>query len=254
MGIPIEDENIRMGRPIVNTVIILVNIIVFLVGNVKASLLYPGAETYEDLIYSLGMIPANIVAGIALSTIFTSMFLHADIIHLGGNMLYLFIFGDNVETVMGSLKYLIFYLLSGMGAVVFHIASIAYMPKDALLNYQLTTGVSPWMIPAIGASGAISGVLGAYMLLMPTARIRSIAFFGFIPLILTFPAYVYIGIWFLYQLIYGLATMYTGAIAGIAFWAHVGGFLTGMALTPIFIDRRKLRILRWFMAHRMIRY
>ena len=241
MAIPVGDENPRFEPAVINMTLIAVNFIVFLVGLSAPWILVPGAKTYEDVVMALGMVPAYVVAGERLYTLLTSMFLHGGWAHILGNMLYLYIFGDNVEAVMGRLRYLAFYIISGLGATLFHILSIAFMPPSALANSILTSGVSPWLIPAIGASGAISGVLGAYLLLFPTTTVRLVSFWGFIPIILGLPAYAYILIWFLYQLAMGLVVSLTGVTAGVAFWAHIGGFIVGMALTPIFVDKEKLR-------------
>ena len=240
MGIPVGDETPRTEPAVVNLTLIAVNVAVFFIGVTAPSLLLPGASTYDEVVNKLGMVPADVVAGRRLYTIITSMFLHGSLAHLAGNMLYLYIFGDNVEVMMGRLRYAVFYLLSGLGAVLFHIASIAFMPKEALMNSILEAGVSPWLIPAIGASGAISGVLGAYLLLFPTASVRIVTFWGFFPFFLRLPAFIYILIWFIYQLIMGITVSLIGVSAGIAFWAHVGGFLTGMALTPLFVDKARL--------------
>ena len=241
MGIPIEDVNVpRMGPPIVNLSLIAINVAVFVVGVIAPWALLPGAKRYEDLIVTYGMIPAYLVSGERLYTVLTAMFLHGGLFHLLGNMMYLYIFGDNVEAVMGRLKYLLFYILSGVGAAIFHVASIAFMPQGALANAALSAA-NPWLVPAVGASGAISGVLGAYLILFPASQVRMITFWGWFPLILSVPASIYIGFWFIYQLILGLSTSLGGVVSGIAFWAHIGGFLTGIALTPLFVDKERLR-------------
>ncbi|MEB3755677.1 MAG: rhomboid family intramembrane serine protease [Desulfurococcales archaeon] len=253
--LPVSDENLPIQRrPIVNITLISLNIIVFLVGIIAPYLLVPGANSYNDVIESLGLKPANIIAGAALWTLITSMFLHAGWIHLLGNMLYLYIFGDNVENLMGPVKYLVFYIVAGLGATLFHVFSLLFVPTDALLNTQLTSGMNPWMIPAIGASGAISGVLGVYALTMPFARVRAVTFIGLIPIPLDFPAVVYIGIWFAYQLLLGISTLLTGTLYGVAFWAHIGGFVTGIALFPLFVDKQKLKIYRTWVLHWLYRY
>ena len=252
---PVSDENLPFQRrAIVNIVIILLNILIFLIGMLAPYLLVPGANSYNDVIESLGLKPANIVAGVALWTIFTSMFLHAGWVHLLGNMLYLYIFGDNVESLMGSVRYLVFYLVAGLGATLFHIFSLLFIPTEALLNTQLASGTNPWMIPAIGASGAISGVLGVYALTMPFARIRALTFIGFIPIPLDFPAIVYIGIWFVYQLLLGVSTLLTGTLYGVAFWAHIGGFITGIALFPLFVDKQRLNLYKHWLLRWMYHY
>ncbi|MEB3816855.1 MAG: rhomboid family intramembrane serine protease [Desulfurococcales archaeon] len=248
-AIPLGDEAPRVEPPIANISLILANVIIFVVGVTMPWLLLPGAKTYNEVVYELGLVPARIVAGQRLYTIFTSMFLHGGILHLLGNMLYLYIFGDNIENVMGSKRYVVFYILSGVGATLFHVASIAFMPAKALANAALEQGVSPWLVPAIGASGAISGVLGAYLILFPSAEIRVMTLWGFIPFFLRLPASVYIIFWFVYQLMLGLSTALTGVSAGIAFWAHVGGFLTGMALTPLFVDKK--RLIRVYLEYRL---
>ena len=254
MGIPLGDENPREEPAIVNMTLIAVNVIVFFVGLAAPWLLLPGARSYEEIVFRLGLVPADVVAGERLYTLLTSMFLHGSLAHLLGNMLFLYIFGDNVEVMMGRARYLAFYLLSGLGATLFHIASIAFMPPESLMNSVLTSGVSPWLIPAIGASGAISGVLGSYMLLFPTAPVRIVTFWGFIPLFIRLPAFVYIFFWFIYQLVMGLAVTLTGVNAGVAFWAHIGGFLTGMALTPLFVDRARLARLALIYGYRNYYY
>lgn len=242
-GLPLEDETPRIEAPIVNTTIIIVNVAIYFIGVAAPSALLPGAHTYNEIVNKLGLVPAYIVAGERLYTILTSMFLHGGLIHLLGNMLYLYIFGDNIENAMGRTRYLLFYILSGIGATVFHLASIAFMPRGALANAVLSQGVSPWLIPAIGASGAISGVLGAYMILFPFAEIKVVTFWGFIPFFLRLPASFYIIFWFIYQLFMGLTTALTGVSAGVAFWAHVGGFLTGIALARFFVDKRRLTMI-----------
>ncbi|MCE4606071.1 MAG: rhomboid family intramembrane serine protease [Desulfurococcales archaeon] len=253
--LPVSDENLpAKRRAIVNMTIILLNIIVFLVGISAPYILVPGANSYNDVIESLGLKPANIVAGVALWTLFTSMFLHAGWVHLLGNMLYLYVFGDNIENLMGPVKYLVFYLIAGLGATLFNIFSLLFIPTEALLNTQLTSGMNPWMIPAIGASGAISGVLGVYALTMPFARIRAVTFIGFIPIPLDFPAVVYIGIWFAYQLLLGISTLLTGTLYGVAFWAHIGGFVTGIALFPLFVDKQKLKMYRSWVLYWLYHY
>ncbi len=243
--LPVGDEELPEPKnPIVNTTLIGLNIAVFFIGLAAPYLLAPGAQTYSEVVARLGMTPARILEGEALHTIVTSMFLHAGFAHLFGNMLYLYIFGDNVEAVMGSGKYLIFYAASGVGATLFHLASIALMPSSMILNAAFSTGINPWLIPAIGASGAISGVLGAYLVLFPTNEIRVITFWGYLPIPLRLPAALYIVIWFIYQLFMGLLEVFTGVQAGVAFWAHIGGFLTGIALLPLFAGRKEAGVAR----------
>lgn len=233
---PIHDTGYEGHRefPLVNTTLIILNIVIFFIGISMPQLLVPGAISYNEVIYELGMIPGRILAGKGLYTIFTSMFLHAGLAHLFGNMLYLYIFGDDVERAMGKIRYLAFYLASGVGATLFHIMSLVLMPSSLIGNAVLTSGVNPFLIPAIGASGAISGVLGAYLTLFPSSEIEVLTFWGYIPIPLRLPASVYILFWFIYQLVLGLFVVFTGVQAGVAFWAHIGGFLTGIALLPYF--------------------
>jgi membrane associated rhomboid family serine protease len=146
------------------------------------------------------------------------MFLHADLTHIAGNMAYLWVFGDNVEDICGHLNFLLFYLLSGVSG------SLTMILVDPTSR-----------IPAIGASGAVSGLLGAYILLYPKARIRTLVF-GFIFIrVIRLPAYLLIGFWFLLQLYYGLA----GVVTGVAYWAHIGGFVAGFLFISLFASKRR---------------
>ncbi len=240
--LPVADTGMPEKRefPLINTTIILLNIIIFFIGITVPWLLLPGAQSYDEVVFALGTVPARLLAGRNLESVITSMFLHAGLMHLLGNMLYLYIFGDDVERAMGRARYLVFYLLSGVGATLFHLASIALMPGNMILNAAFNSGVNPYLVPAIGASGAISGVLGAYLLLFPTSEVEVLTFWGYIPIPLRMPAALYIVIWFLFQLWMGLTVVFTGVQAGVAFWAHIGGFLTGMALSPLFAPRKRL--------------
>jgi membrane associated rhomboid family serine protease len=251
LGIPVGDEESApgLGPPIVNWALILVNVAVFVAMMLRPELLVPGARSPEDVLSELGMIPAYVLGGERLHTVFTSMFLHAGMAHLLGNMLFLYIFGDNIEQAMGRARYLAFYIVAGLGAIVFHIVSLTFIPREALLNPGLSGVANPWLIPAVGASGAISGVMGAYILLFPTNRVRLFAWFLF-PVIIELPAYVYLLFWFAFQLIMGYAATVAGTATGIAFWAHVGGFITGMALTPLFINKERLRKALFYQAFR----
>ncbi|MBV9228290.1 MAG: rhomboid family intramembrane serine protease, partial [Chloroflexi bacterium] len=157
-------------------------------------------------------------------TIITSMFLHAGWLHIGGNMLFLYIFGDNVEDRMGHLPYLIFYLFCG---IIASIAQIAVDPNST--------------VPSLGASGAIAGVLAAYLVLFPWAGVRTIIFIFIFFTIVTLPAFVLIGIWFLLQFFDGVAALSNvqQSMGGVAYFAHVGGFITGLLIT--FVLRRQLQ-------------
>ncbi|MGH6923541.1 MAG: rhomboid family intramembrane serine protease [Propylenella sp.] len=220
---PISDDNPRRHlTPYVNFTIIGACVLVFLW---QATL---GEQGSELAFYRLGMIPARLLEGKELqpdfalvpawATVFTSMFLHGGWLHLGGNMLYLWIFGDNIEDSMGHGRYLTFYLLSGVAAAL----------------AQGWTDPSS-TIPMVGASGAISGVLGAYIVLHPGATVRVLIFLGFFVTVTHIPAVIVLGVWFGLQLLSGLAPS-TGE-AGVAFWAHIGGFVAGIALVPFFKRR-----------------
>ncbi len=219
---PISDDNPRIGTPYVTWSVIGACVLVFFW---QVSL---GASGGEIAIYEFGMIPARLLGTAALdpeliavpawSTVFTSMFMHGGWLHLGFNMLFLWIFGDNVEDCMGHARYLIFYLVCGVAA--------------ALAQAFVSPGST---IPMVGASGAISGVLGAYLLLHPRATVRTVIFLGIFVTMMHLPALIVLGLWFLMQLV--SATFSNSGEAGVAFWAHVGGFVAGMALVPLFKKR-----------------
>jgi membrane associated rhomboid family serine protease len=219
---PLSDENPEPGVPIVTWGLIGVCIAVF-----AWQMTLPETQA-ERAVELYGMVPAAVfgtarmvdhAAIPAWATIITSMFMHGSIAHVGGNMLYLWIFGDNVERAMGWFRFLAFYLICGTVA--------------ALAQGLQAPGSE---VPLIGASGAISGVLGAYLLLRPFARIR-VAFmpFPFFVRILVIPAIVVLGFWFVLQFLSGLASQ--ADKGGVAFWAHVGGFIAGMVLVPLFKKR-----------------
>jgi membrane associated rhomboid family serine protease len=217
--IPISDDNPARLRPVVTVGLILACVAVYVwqvrhgedaswiyntYGFIPSSLMSP---QYEWFVSSGG-------SGVsATATIFTSMFLHGGVLHLAGNMLYLWIFGNNIEDALGHVRFVLFYLVSGVAAAL----AMAFMDPASTM-------------PMVGASGAISGVLGAYMLLYPRARVTVL-----VPLlIILYPfrlsAVWVVGAWFAMQLL--SATISTPGSPGVAWWAHVGGFLAGMALTP----------------------
>jgi len=206
---PLGDENPRRILPIVTWSLIAANALVF-VWEVFTPL------SMEFIVYRYGFIPAM---GINLRLL-TSMFLHADITHIGGNMLYLWVFGDNIEDACGHVSFLLFYLLSGVAGSL-----------TMLLIEPMST------IPAIGASGAISGILGAYILLYPHARIRTIVLAFIFIRFIRLPAYILIGFWFLLQFYYGVA----GVTTGVAYWAHIGGFVAGFLLISLFAWKHRRR-------------
>jgi membrane associated rhomboid family serine protease len=219
---PISDDNPRIGTPVVTWSIIAVCVLVFLW---QFSL---GPNDGQIAAFQFGMIPARLFGTAELdaalvevpawATVFTSMFMHGGWMHLGFNMLFLWIFGDNVEDSMGHVRYLAFYLLCGVAAAL----------AQAVINPSST-------IPMIGASGAISGVLGAYLLLHPHATVRTVIFLGIFATMMHLPALIVLGLWFLLQL--ASAAFSNSGEAGVAFWAHVGGFVAGMALVPLFKKR-----------------
>jgi len=210
--IPLRDQNPTSTAPHVTRTIIIVNVIVFLITWLP--IFSSPEETIPDYVLDYGMIPVFIMEGQRLYTVFTSMFLHGGIAHIAGNMLYLHIFGDNVEDAFGHKRYLAFYLVCGIIAAFTHI---------------LTT-IDP-TIPTVGASGAISGVLGAYLILYPGARILTLVLFRWITIIAV-PAIFLLGFWFIFQLLEGYLTLAFEVTSGTAYWAHIGGFVAGIALAP----------------------
>ena len=225
--IPLRDDNPSSIVPVVSWVLIGTCVLAFLW---QISL---DSRDGQIAVFALGVIPAILFEGARLppevvmvppaATVFTSMFLHGGWMHLIGNMLYLWIFGDNVEDSMGHGRFVVFYLLCGVAAV------LAQSLPDTRSQ-----------VPMIGASGAISGVLGAYLLLYPHARVLVLIPLGFFTQIVRLPAGLVLGLWFALQLFNSLATPPGGG--GVAFGAHIGGFVAGLALIPFF-KRRDVRLL-----------
>jgi membrane associated rhomboid family serine protease len=229
MLIPFKDyPGPRRSMPWVTWGLILINIVIFVYQ------IMLGADT-QAFIYAYSVVPTAIAHGIPQTslpgvpvnlpfqtpvpvylTLITAMFLHAGLVHIGGNMLFLFIFGDNVEDRMGHLPYLLFYLFCG---VVAGVTQIVVDPNST--------------IPSLGASGAIAGVLAAYLVLFPLAKVRSVLFIVIFFTLVTLPAYILIGFWFLLQLFDGVASLSTvqQGMGGVAYFAHVGGFVTGLVIT-----------------------
>ena len=179
------------------------------------------------LFRTFGVVPARLLGPEPpYFTLVTSLFLHGGWVHLLGNMLYLWIFGNNVEDAMGHGRFAVFYLLCGFAAAA---VQVAFQPD------------SP--VPMVGASGAIAGVLGAYLVLFPHARILALVPLGFFTQLTEVPAVLFLPLWFLLQLLYGLASLgvQTQLGGGVAFWAHVGGFVAGVLLVRLFVPRRR----RW---------
>ncbi len=234
--IPIRDENPTETTPYVTVGLIMANILVFLW---EMSLPKP---VLNQIIYAYGAVPLRIMTGGKIPiayylygyhftsappvpvTLITCMFLHGGFFHLAGNMLFLWIFGNNVEDMLGHVRFLIFYLLCGVFATLIHSAVMPHSP-----------------VPMIGASGAISGILGAYMIEFPWARVETLIFFFFFVTVVKIPAAIFIGLWFFIQYLYGVATLTAKMPSGVAWFAHIGGFISGVILYRLFPKRRKRR-------------
>ena len=223
---PLKDDNPTGITPIITWALIAINVVVFLY---QVSL---GPKTSQIFVYQYGTIPAvvageqrlpqNIATIPPMLSIFTSMFLHGGWMHLIGNMWFLWIFGNNIEEAMGGLRYLCFYLICGFLASWSHILS----NTDSIL-------------PSIGASGAIAGVLGAYIMLYPRAKVWTLIFLGFFIRLMYIPAGFILGYWFLLQVLSGSMAGRQDA-GGVAFWAHIGGFVSGILLVGLF-KKREIR-------------
>jgi membrane associated rhomboid family serine protease len=220
--IPIKDENPTSTFPIFTIGIIALNCIIFLyqqsLGRAAAGfILTYGAVPDAVSSFRMTDFPAPL-------TLLTSMFLHGGWLHLIGNMLYLWIFGNNIEDQLGHLRFLVFYLVCGAVASSAHIA------------------VTPHSrIPMVGASGAIAGVLGAYIVKFPHARVLTLLWLGFFVRLVRIPAIFFLGFWFIMQLIFGLPSLATPGTGEIAFFAHIGGFLAGLFLFPLWERRLRRR-------------
>jgi membrane associated rhomboid family serine protease len=205
-----DDDTARRTVPLVTYALIALNVLFFLVE-------MSGGEAFIE---KWAFVPSRFLANPAADflTLFTSMFMHAGWVHLGGNMLYLWIFGDNVEDRFGHLKFIIFYLLCGLAATF------------AQLAFSVGSHV-----PNLGASGAIAGVLGAYILLFPQGSVKVLQGTRVIPV----PALIVIGLWFVLQLFSGIGTLASAAQGGVAYMAHIGGFVAGLVLTFLFRGSRE---------------
>ncbi len=214
--IPLRDKNPTQRVPFVNISIIIINVAAFVY---EVSL----GPQLEGFFFQFGLVPHSFVVGLnsydvitsSITPLFTSMFLHGGWMHLGGNMLYLWIFGDNVEDKIGHGRYLLFYLLCGITASSVHV----------LIDPSST-------IPTVGASGAISGILGAYLIMFPRARVVTvIPIFVFLH-VAELPAIFVLGFWFVIQFFNGILSLgyQTAGMGGVAWWAHIGGFVAGLAL------------------------
>ena len=225
--IPLKDNIGHKKIPYVNLLLILANVLIF---------------TYEiglgmglnGFFVNYALIPSRFLSssGITLNRLtplFSSMFLHAGLLHIGGNMLFLFIFGDNVEDSMGHFRYLFFYILVGL------LSNLAHVYANPLSQ-----------VPSLGASGAISGVLGAYIFLYPRAKVSTLIFLIFFFWVLEVPAWFFLGLWFLLQIASGMNTAAGNSSGGVAWWAHIGGFVSGFILVLFLRKRRRDTSLKYF--------
>jgi len=216
---PLKDDNPTHSTPIVTIGLILANVLVFFYQFSLEVGGGPGARAGQAFIEEFGLVPCRLI-GVCPSavdlpspilTIFTSMFMHGGLFHIAGNMLYLWIFGNNVEDVLGHGRYLIFYLASGVAAAL---AQTAVGPGST--------------VPMVGASGAVSGVLGAYLLLFPHAHVTTLIILGFFFRLVQVPAVVVLGFWIVLQVLNGLGSF--GASAGVAFFAPIAGSVAGVGV------------------------
>jgi membrane associated rhomboid family serine protease len=215
--IPLRDIIPSRTTPIVTIALIVTNVLVFLF---ELSL---GRGVEEFTLY-YGLVPA----AFSWVAVFTSMFLHGGFFHVAGNMLYLWIFGDNVEDRMGHGRFLVFYLLCGIAAAL-----------------AQTIAAPDSVVPMVGASGAIAGVMGAYFVLYPKSRIVTLIPLFFFFQIVEVPAIFFLGIWFLMQFLSGVGSIVTAAQGGVAFWAHVAGFLAGLSGVIVFRRPERERVEWW---------
>jgi len=222
--LPLRDDQPRYSSPWVNDFLIGINVLIFLFEWTL------DPKSLNALIYQFGVVPSHVAAFLSGSPkyplpvvvvpFFTSMFLHGGWMHVIGNMWFLYIFGDNIEDYLGHFKYLVFYILVGLIA----------MMTQVLVGIHST-------VPTVGASGAIAGVLGAYFILYPQAKVLT----WFFVFVLWVPAWIVLGYWFALQFLNGTATLlsFQGQnMGGVAFWAHVGGFVSGVLLVGLFGERR----------------
>ncbi|MBO0911166.1 MAG: rhomboid family intramembrane serine protease [Acidobacteria bacterium] len=228
---PIRDDQPRYTTPVVNYFIIALNIFVYLFLEVPAQL--QGNRAFDVLVFQFGLIPQHVTRALggshqdalpaALLTILTSMFMHGGLLHIVGNLWSLWIFGDNIEDYLGHFSYLIFYLVCGFAAAF---ADIAISPASRL--------------PTIGASGAIAGVMGAYILLYPRARVLTLVVLVIFFTFWWLPAWIFLGYWFLLNFV-ATSVVASGAqqTGGVAFAAHVGGFIAGMVLIKLLPERTR---------------
>ncbi len=236
--IPFKDDNPTQRFPFLTITFISVNVLVYLLqifissharGDVLAFLIQIFKPSHlREIAYNYGAIPYFLLTFRdaqpihPVLTVFSSMFMHGSILHLGSNMLYLWIFGNNIEDTLGYGRFIVFYLLCGVAATYSH----------ALTNPGSTT-------PMIGASGAVSGILGAYLLLFPRAKVHTLIFFGFFIKVVRLPAVFVIGFWIIIQFVNGMVAKGVPSQGGIAWFAHIGGFVVGLLTVKLFLLKRK---------------
>jgi membrane associated rhomboid family serine protease len=212
--IPIRDMNPTRRLPVITVTFIAINVIMFLY---QAMTWVSGGV--EPMVYEMGLVPYAVThafsPAVAL-TFLTAMFMHGGLMHIAGNMLYLWIFGNNVEDAMGRLRFVVFYLVCGIAASA---AQILAAPNSR--------------VPTIGASGAIAGILGGYIVLYPKARVQTLLILGYFIRITELPAIIVLGGWFVLQLLNGAASFGVAQSGGVAWFAHIGGFLAGVVLVRI---------------------
>jgi membrane associated rhomboid family serine protease len=225
---PIRDTIRSRSFPIATYGLIAINVLVFLF---ESSL---SPDRFIAFLEFLGIVPSNFspLQPLSVFTLFTSVFVHGSWFHLISNMWTLVIFGDNVEDRMGSVRYVGFYLLSGLAAGLTHVVATIYFSGAQSFDAQM---------PTVGASGAIAGVLGAYFLLYPRAKVTTLIPIVIIPWFVDIPAILFLGFWFLAQLAPGLLSLGAfGVFSGIAWWAHVGGFIFGLILVNFFARPKRV--------------
>lgn len=232
--LPFRDHNPSRSFPIVTLTIVILNVLVFLY---MVALEVEGTQRYLAFVNRAALTPSALTGGYAPPdvlrpiwlTVFTSMFMHGSPLHIAGNMLYLWIFGNNIEDIMGGFRFVVFYLVCGIIAMAAHVLSD---PTS--------------QIPTLGASGAIAGVLGAYLVRFPRAQVDTCVFFIIISII-RLPAIAVLAFWFILQLASGVASLGHGATSqgGTAWWAHIGGFIAGMLLVNLFAKRPRRQYNEW---------
>lgn len=216
--LPLSDDNRgRRTQPFVTWALIAINIVVY------AYQAFLSERDHFQFLMDWAVVPDRITSGEQFHTLITSAFMHGSWFHLGSNMLFLWIFGDNVEDVLGHLKYLLFYLVTAVAAGVAQIL--------------VDTGS---MVPMVGASGAVSGLLAAYIVLFPNGRIRTLLTLGVFITVTMLPAWMMIGYWFLLQIISGVLSLGDASTGGVAFFAHIGGFIAGFVLVRPLIKKDRL--------------